>query len=303
MGLEAIRQWLQEQADQVEPQARQLQDRAIQPIQQEARDKERPHASPHEDQERIGLPPGRTRFDLVKGTAEHGATEALILDGFRTVGELAQVGTQRAAESDANVARALLVMADTGGATLEAGGSVVPMIPGVFYPIERSPIGSFLVDCDRPTELYIVLTGRSRPFARPSTGPLYQERIGPSTTQTPDAFVDLGFQTIDSSDDSDLTDAEAQDAELDVRPLQFLTWIVENTGANAAEVQVVANAVGRGKGRFSVTKPANQPVTVASGDTAIINLNGEAYHLAKLQARNAVSGEEITLEYEFGGGA
>lgn len=301
MGLESLTRWFNEQAERVEPELRELLDRGIQPIGENARNRETPHASVHPDTHRIGVPPGRTRFDLETGQAVHQGTGVTIADDLTTVGELSQVGVQREDAQDASVARSLMVFADTGGVTLEIAGSKVPLDPCMYYTVSRTPYSQLIFDCSLPAELYIIATARSRPFARMAPVTIHQDRVGPSFTGSPDAFTDLGFQTIDSAQDGDLSDADAQKAKIHVQNTPTRTWVVENTGANDAEVRLVGNASHEGEGRFTDVAPADQPVTVAAGATEILTLTAEAWHLIKLQARNAVNGDEITLEYEYNG--
>lgn len=262
-----------------------------------------PVRSVHDDRQRFGIPPGRTVFDFSKGEAKHIDSGTVLEDDLPEPSQATNVSPGKDTPDDAKTWRSLTVFADTG--VILKTPDPVPLDPCIYYTarLEQDRIE---VEASLPTDLYMLPGGRATAPVEPFPLVGHMDRVGPSFTGTPDAYTDLGFQTIDSADDADLTDADAQKGKLHAQNYGYRTFVIKNTSADDVadrkiEARIVGNATHRGYGRFVDVDPANQPVTLSVGETEIFTLNQEAWHLLKLQIRNTTNGNQVSAEYEFNG--
>lgn len=260
----------------------------------------RSDVSAHPGAERIGIPPGKTRFDWRKGEVKHLGSDTVLTDEIPEIGNLQQVGDQHDAD-DRNMMRSVLAFADA-NATLTIAGSSIPLDPCAYFPIDRTPFDTITLEVGIPTDVYMVASARSRPFSDIQTFAAHMDRVGPAFTATVDGWTPLPFQTVGTAHNEALTDEVAR-GKLHTQNFPMRTFVLENTGTDAFRVRLVGKASHHGFGRWTNVEPSELPVTIQPGDTEIITNNGDAWHLQRLEVapEEGVASADVTTEYEFTG--
>lgn len=254
---------------------------------------ERADVTAHPGQQRIAVPPGKTRFDYEEGEVRHLDSDTVLTDDLPTVDQMTSVGD---GEEDKQALRSVLAFADV-GCELEIGGSTIPLDPCSYFPIQRRNFSSLTMTTKLPAQAYVIASARSKPFANIVANASHSNRIG-VLSGTQDSFGAVGFEAPGTHDNSDFG-ANARHPALHVQEFAKRTWTVENTSANDAEIRVVGKATHAGP--FVDVAPGEQPVTVAAGDTVTLTSNGEAWHVQKLEGRNVTNGNNIDLEAHYAG--
>lgn len=256
-------------------------------------DHARTDVAAHPGEQRVGLPPGSTRFDWSAGEVRHLDSDTVLTDQLPTVEEMDSLGDSK---EDSEALRSVLAFCDV-GCTLEIAGSEIPLDPCNYFPIRRRAFRSLTLTTKLPAEAYVVASSRSEPFADVVSHVMHSNRVG-TYDGTPDSWSPVAFETVPSAENGDLG-ADARRAPLHVQEFEKRTWTVENTGTNDVEVRLVGKTTHTGP--FVDVDPADQPVTVASGSTETLTLNSEAWHVVKLEARNLTTGNSVTLDVHYAG--
>lgn len=251
----------------------------------------------HPGDQRIALPPGETRIDFVEGEARHLGTDTVITSDITSIGQTQQVGDESEQnQQDQNVMRALLAFCDV-GCTLKVAGSEIPLDPCNYFPIQRRSFQQITITTKLPAQCYLIASARSKPFADIVSKAAHTNRIG-TYSGTPDSYDPVPFEAPGTFGNADFG-SEARHPALHVQEFGSRTWTVENTGANKAEVRIVAKATHDGP--FVDVEPSQQPVAVASGAKETLTLNNDAWHVAKLEVRNTTTGNSVSLESHYAG--
>lgn len=247
----------------------------------------------HPGEQRIGLPPGRTRFDWREGEIRHLGSDTVISDELPTVEQMTTVGDT---EADKHALRSVLAFTDV-GTEVEIAGATIPLDPCNYFPIKRREFSSLTLTTTLPAQAYVIASTRTRPFSDVVSNASHTNRIG-TYSGTPDSYDPVQFETPGTFGNSDFG-AEARHPALHAQEFGSRTLTVENTGANDFEARIVGKTTHGGP--FVDVAPAEQPVTVASGETSILTLNEEAWHVLKLEVRNLTAGNSVDAEVHYAG--
>lgn len=268
-----------------------LQDLGVAPLSPGEAEHARTDVAAHPGQQRVPLPPGSTRFDWQQGEVRHLDTDTVLTADLPTVEEMVDVGDT---EEDKHALRSVLAFADV-GANLEIGGSEIPLDPCSYFPIQRRSFKTLTLTTKIPAQAYVIASARSEPFSNLQTQVIHTNREG-TYSGTPDDWEAVAFEAPGTPDD---LGADGRAAPIHAQEFAANTWTVENTSANDAEVRLVGKTTHHGP--MVDVDPANQPVTVAAGETEVLTLNSEVWHVLKLQTRNTAAGNSVSLDSHYAG--
>lgn len=247
---------------------------------------------------RFPMPAGRTTFDFVEGEVTHDGTGDLS-ESLRTFDDMSDAIDGASIQA----LRSLYVYVDTQvQLELDNGRSGKFTIdPSLYFPIQSQGFKRFVIEADRPTNVYAVVSTRSRAFTSDAVQN-HTDRSGSrsDTGSDADSYVSVPVKPYGLADSlpSSASVDNWDDPVIDARAHNRHSFVVENTGSNDIDARIVAAE----DDDLTFREIGAQSTGIASGDFTVFDIQ-ERHKFYRVEYRNSTNGNDVSAEVDYFGGS